>query len=501
MHVTLINPPALIGRFNYSAFTHPPIGTAYLAACLRQHGHEVAVIDAVGEAISRFAPYPGSKRFLVQGLADDDIIRRVPGKTAMIGLSCMFSHAWPPVRSLIRKLKQHFPRTPIIAGGEHPTAMYGLCLDQAPLAACVLGEGEDTIIEIADNLACGRSISEINGMAWKEPHTGRIHKNPDREKTVDLDALPFPAWDLIPWKAYKLYEGPVLAQAIPMLASRGCPHDCAFCAAPSMWNRAWRNRSVKNIADEMKTYFVNDHIKEFQFLDINPLVSRKWIRELCSTIRDRFPGIRWQMPVGGRPEILDADTARLLIESGCRHIQFAPESGSPDVLAAMNKRLDLKAFRRAVLTVQKAGMSVSILFIIGYPGETGRDIRLTYRLIRWLARQGIDEIAVSTFVLLPGTRIFADMQTTRSLAIDDAFLFQTAGATSLIPAVSWNEKIKSNKLFLLKWWGLAQFYILAFGYHPRRLYCILQNLVKGRQQTKTDRVLAEIVEKIKLRAF
>ncbi|MEW6078623.1 MAG: radical SAM protein [Thermodesulfobacteriota bacterium] len=501
MRVTLINPPALPGRFHYSAFCHPPLGLAYLAAFLRRHGHTVDVIDAVGEAIDRFVPYPLSRRFLRQGLATEDILRRIDPKSDLIGVSCMFSHTWPLVRDLVRQIRKVLPDVPVIAGGEHPTALFDLCLRQAPLDACVLGEGEETLVEIADALETGRPLAAIAGIAWKDPDTGEIHQTVDRPPIAELDSLPFPAWDLIPWKAYKLYVGPAQARTMTMLASRGCPHGCVFCSAPAMWKGVWRKRRPEAIVREMSAYVSIEHITEFQFLDISPLISREWIRDLCRTILARHPGIRWQMPVGGRPEVMDDDMAEMMLRSGCRHIQFAPESGSPAVLAAMNKHLDLDRFRQAVVAAKKAGMIVSALFVIGYPTETIKDIRRTYRLIRWLAQRDVDEIAISSFVLLPGTRAFADASAIRPVPVDDDFCYQTADATALVPSASWNPLLGKNRLLLLKWTGLIQFHAISLFRHPSRLPRMISNLMRGRQETKTERVLTEIIEKFRRRSF
>jgi len=502
MHVTLINPPALPGRLNYSAFCHPPLGLSYLAACLREEGrHTVSVVDAVGEAIDRMASYPEDRRFLVQGLPFSEILSRISRRTDLIGISCMFTHAWPLVRQLVKQIHAAFPGVPIIAGGEHPTALYALCLDQAPLTACVLGEGERTLVCLADALESGRPLSAVDGLAWKDPATGQIHKNSGRQAVPDPDDLPDPAWELIPWRAYRLYEGPATAATIPMLASRGCPHACAFCSAPAMWPGGWRKRRAESIVREMRRYATVEQIREFQFVDISPLIDRKWFLDLCRLIRERLPDIRWQMPVGGRPEIVDQETADLMVDSGCRHIQFAPESGSPEVLAAMHKRLDLDRFRSAVRHAGRAGMIVSVLFIIGYPTEKLGDIRQTYRLIRWLAKQGVAEIAISSFALLPGTKIFADLAADRKLAIDDAFCYQTAGATAFIPSKSWNPSMGKIQLLILKWLGLIQFYAIAFARRPGRLVRMAANLIRGRQETKADRVLAELAEKFRRGTF
>ncbi|MFP4454002.1 MAG: B12-binding domain-containing radical SAM protein, partial [Desulfobacterales bacterium] len=375
MLVTLINPPALTGKYNYSAFSHPPLGLAYIAASLRQAGYGVHVIDAVGEAISRFASYPASKKFMLQGLSAEAILDRVPRETGIIGFSCMFTHTWPVVRNLINQTALAFPEVLFFAGGEHPTALPELCLNQTPLTACVLGEGEQTMVEMIQAIADNRSLSTITGLALKNSQTGEIIINPRRPPIMDLDRLPWPAWDLIPWREYRLYEGPVEKQTMPMLGTRGCPYQCAFCTACHMWGRTWRTRSPASITKELQYNISTYHISEFQFFDISSLVDRNWIKALCEQFCQEKLEIKWHLPVGNRAEKIDDQTAWLLVRSGCGYIQFAPESGSPRLLKQMNKKINLKKFQMAVKAAKGAGMRVCALFIIGYPGETLSDIR------------------------------------------------------------------------------------------------------------------------------
>ncbi|MFO8048174.1 MAG: radical SAM protein [Desulfosudaceae bacterium] len=499
MLITLINPPALPAKYYYSSFSHPPLGLAYIAACLRQAGHSVDVIDAVGEDISRFSPYPASGKFMVQGLSFEAIINRISPETGLIGFSCMFTHAWPVARELINRTGRAFPGVPLLAGGEHPTALPEVCLEQACLTACVLGEGEQTMGEVATAIDNHPDLSTVSGLALKNQKTGQVFTTATRQPMTDLDALPWPAWDLIPWQQYRIYVGPVEARTMPMLATRGCPYQCAFCTARAMWGNTWRKRSPRSITSEMRHNLETYHISDFQFFDISSLIDRDWVRSLCQSILTEELSVKWHMPVGNRAEIIDDKTARLLKKSGFDYIQFAPESGSPRLLKEMRKQIDLNLFRQGVRAATGAGMRVSVLFIIGYPGETMADIRLTYQLIRRLARSGIHEIAISSFVLLPGTRVFRTFQKKGAVTLDDAFFYQAAGATDLGPARSWNPPFGSRKLMLLKWLGLLQFYGLSFLYYPRRPLRLLVNLRRGRQETKIDRVLREMIEKIKTR--
>ena len=107
---------------NYSTITQPPLGIAYLAAYARRLGHSVHVVDAVGEAVDRITSWPRRERRLIQGLSFPEIARRIPRTTELIGISCMFTHAWPMVRELIRFLAEAHPQARMIAGGEHMTS-------------------------------------------------------------------------------------------------------------------------------------------------------------------------------------------------------------------------------------------------------------------------------------------------------------------------------------------------------------------------------------------
>ena len=499
MHITLINPPALVGKYAYSAFSHPPLGLGYIAACLRQEGHAVQVIDAVGEAIARFATYLPNRNFLLQGLSADGILAAISPETGLIGFSCMFTHAWPATRGLIHKTNRLFPKIPLVAGGEHPTALPALCLKQAPLTACVLGEGEATMVELAKTITANKDLATVSGIATRNDRTGEITTTAPRRPILDLDCLPWPAWDLIPWEKYHLYVGPVSCRTMPMLSTRGCPYHCAFCTAAAMWGGIWRKRSPAGITRELRHNIRRYGIQEFQFFDISSLIDRRWVKALCRQILKERLDIKWNMPVGNRSEVIDKDTARLLVRSGCDYIQFAPESGSPRVLKKMNKKMDLDHLLLAIKAATDAGMRVCALFIIGYPGETMADIRLTYHLIRRLARSEVREIAISSFALLPGTPIFHELRQRQTITLNDDFFYQAAGATAFGLSHSWNPPFGRRRLMVLKWLGLIQFYGLSFLYHPHRPLNLLRNLRRGRQETKMDRVLREISEKIKRR--
>ncbi|MFZ5565346.1 MAG: B12-binding domain-containing radical SAM protein [Thermodesulfobacteriota bacterium] len=497
MIITLINPPAVVARYNYSTLSHPPIGLACIASFLRRQGHAVQIIDAVGDGMDRVVNIPEAPGFLMQGISLEAITAAIDPSVRLIGFSCPFTHAWPLVRRLIALVRKTFPHVPLMIGGEHATALPEHCLAEAPLDLVVLGEGEETAAAVADAVASGRPFSGIPGIVFQDA-AGRPVRTGRRPRVTSISRLPWPAWDAVSPRPYRVYEGPSAGPVMPMIGSRGCPFACAFCSAPGMWGRRWEAREPGDIVDEMAHYANRFGVREFQFFDISPFIDKTWTEALCREIIGRNLKVTWQAPAGVRAEAIDPETAGLLMASGFTRIQFALESGSPAVLKSMNKTIDIPRFEAAVAAALSAGMGVCVLFIIGYPGETLSDIRQTYRMIRRLAAGGVDEIALSSFVPLPGTAVFSQLREKGALRVDDGYCFEMAGATSLAHVTSWNPGFSGRRLLALKWLGLLQFYAVSFALFPSRALRTVRNLVRGVQESKTDRALAEILKKITL---
>ena len=496
--ITLINPPALVARYNYSTISHPPIGLACIASFLEQQGHDVHIIDAIGQAIDRFVAYEPAPGFLVQGLFFESIIRQIPSRTRIIGFSCLFTHAWPLVRDLIAAVRQAFPHAYLVAGGEHATAMADICLAQSPLDLCIMGEGEKTMADVVQAVEEGLPLDIVPGVAFLDRTTGRTVQTRPRPRIRNLSRLPRPAWHRVSPHVYRIYEGAGTGPTMPMIGSRGCPFKCRFCAAPNMWGHCWEKRKPADIVDEMEDCAKRFGTREFQFFDISPFLNKPWTRTLCQEIIDRGLRVAWQVPAGVRAEVIDQQVAALLVASGHTRIQFALESGSPAVRKAMNKKIDIHRFEAGLTAALSAGMKVCVLFIIGYPGEALSDVRMTFKSIRRLAIKGVHEIAVSTFVPLPGTAIFGALRKNGQPAINDGYCLKMADATALTHATSWNPLFSNRQLLLLKWLGIFQFYGLSFLLHPSRGFRTFRNLIRGVQESKTDRAIAEIRQKLAL---
>jgi anaerobic magnesium-protoporphyrin IX monomethyl ester cyclase len=212
----------------------------------------------------------------------------------------------------------------------------------------------------------------------------------------------------------------------------------------------------------------------------------------CRELMDRKLDITWSLPTGTRSEAIDGEVPALLVASGCHHVTYAPESGSERILGLIEKRVHLDHLEQSVRDSLAAGLTVCLFILIGFPQEEREDIRRTFTFMRRMARLGVHEIALSTFVPLPGTALF---DTTRAIApfvVDDEYCYWMTGATSLFGVRSWNPRISARRLLLLKYWGLMQFFGISYLHHPRRFWRLLANAVRGKQETKVDRVIHEI---------
>jgi radical SAM superfamily enzyme YgiQ (UPF0313 family) len=143
-----------------------------------------------------------------------------------------------------------------------------------------------------------------------------------------------------------------------------------------------------------------------------------------------------------------------------------------------------------------AGLKVCLFILIGFPQEEMVDIRRTFAFVRRMARLGVHEIALSTFVPLPGTELFETTNAIAPIIVDDEYFYWMTGATSLFKVRSWNPRISARRLLFLKYWGLIQFFSISYLYHPSQLWRLIANAIRGKQETKVDRVIHEIAVKL-----
>ena len=255
MHVCLIRPSTVLRRISITVKPSAPLGLAFIAAAVKSAGHKVTVIDAIAEKPDQYTVYKGDIE--INGLTNMEIVGRIPSDVDVIGLHVMFTNNWLNDRALIDSIGISFPEVPIIAGGEHITGMPERCLKQTKhLKVCVLGEGEETIIELLEKIQANEPLATVSGIAYRDEDT--IKMNPRRKRVKEVNNIKWPAWEYFPLESYREHElsyGVIKNElSLPIMATRGCPYECTFCSSPQMWGRNYYMRSPKDVADEIE-YF------------------------------------------------------------------------------------------------------------------------------------------------------------------------------------------------------------------------------------------------------
>lgn len=481
--ITLISPPSIKSFSGLQMHSpNPPLGLAYIAGVVKEAGFAYKVIDGTGEAIDAIRPYTGRKSFMIQGLTVEEIVERIPDKTDIVGMSCMFSTLWPLTRMIANQIRGRFPKALMVIGGEHPTAVPEYVLTHSPFDVCVLGEGEESFINLVKANRAGEDFSKVTGIAYRKNE--QIIKQGLSPRTKDVDRIPLPDWDNIPIEQYiKRHQinGANLGRSMPLLATRGCPYACSFCSNPGMWTRTWIPRNSKNVVDEIELYVKKYQIRNVDFQDLTAVIRRNWIIEFAKELIDRKLDITWQMPSGTRSEVFDEEIADLLYQSGCRCLAFAPESGSPDMLKIIRKQVDLDKMIKSMKIALKKGLKLSCFIVIGFPDETKKTLRQTIRLIRKMALLGVYDVSVSKFVPYPGSEFFYRLQKEGKIDLDDKFFISPMDFYDR-SAPSYADQISTRRLYWTMIWMYVNFYLVSFVTRPFRTIRILWEAIAERKE-------------------
>jgi radical SAM superfamily enzyme YgiQ (UPF0313 family) len=416
----------------------PPIGLAYIAAALREAGHEVTVVDGPGSAPRNFFQFKGVR---VRGLIKEDIVERIPKNSEVIALGCMFTSNWIYVREIVKDIRVRFPDAKLIMGGEHVTGFPELSLQQAPLDAVVLGEGEEIVVHLLEHLEKGAPLEELEGVAFRSSD-GSIQVKPRYRRIKDIDSISWPAWDLFDIQQYNEVNQPHGASQgrfMPMLATRGCPFQCTFCTSPNMWTTEWIARDYKDVVDEMQQYQEHYRTSDFQFEDLTAIVRN---------------------------------------------------------LKAIKKKVKLPAMYDAARNAMDAGINVGCFFIIGFPEDTYRSVLKTYGAMVKCALRGFTNVNLNAYSPQPNTESFQELQANGVITeLNDEYLmslftFQDFGAKK----TSYNPKFGDLELSFLVILGQGLFYVFYFLRKPKRIFDLIYDLFSDSARNKSNKMAKSVLK-------
>ena len=406
------------------------------------------MVDAVASAPDNLRRY--HKGYLI-GLSFDEIAARIPSGVEFIGISVLFTHEWPAAVCLIDTIKRRHPDVPIILGGEHVSSMTEFCLLTSAADVLVLGEGEETIIELLQVLRDEQPLDDIEGIAYRSGDD--VVVNPRRQRITDIDAIAYPAWHLFALDTYHehrwiggLYSS---TKSVPILATRGCPYQCTYCSAPNMWTPRWIPRDPVKVVDEIQYYVEQFGAGNFTFQDLTAIIQRQWIVDFCNELLDRDLQITWQMPTGTRTEAIDAEVAQLLKRTGMTNMAYAPESGSEETRRLIKKKMKTDRLFESMRATVAEGLHASAFMVIGFPHDTKENLRDNLPFLDAIAEIGITDIGISFYMALPGTQMFESLYDNGKVIINRKYFRHILAATTLYPTSTYNEHL--SRLQLMGW--------------------------------------------------
>jgi anaerobic magnesium-protoporphyrin IX monomethyl ester cyclase len=371
---------------------YPPLGTLYAAAYLRSRGYTVGLFDAMlavseegwGRALARERP-----RFAV--LYEDNfnylskmcLLRMREAAFKMIGMA------------------RAQDCTVIVAGSDATDHA-----DQYLAAGAhyvIVGEGEETLADVLDSLT-GKSVAAplaVRGLAYVDA-AGTTVRTPRRPDLKDLDALPFPAWDLVDVSHYRaIWERHHGYYSMNVVTTRGCPFHCNWCAKP-IWGQRYHSRSPEHVVAELRWLRDTYHPDHLWFADDILGLTPGWLTRFADLLQEQ--DIRIPFKSLHRVDLLlKGDAVEALRRAGAHTVWVGAESGSQKILDAMEKGTRVGQIGDATRRLHGAGIKVGFFLQFGYPGEPRQDIERTLQMVRDCRP---DDIGMSVAYPLPGTGFY-----------------------------------------------------------------------------------------------
>jgi radical SAM superfamily enzyme YgiQ (UPF0313 family) len=304
------------------------------------------------------------------------------------------------IKTLKTEAKYGFPK--LILGGPDITYNCENYLN-TDVDFLIIGEGEQTTLELYNTIANNEDFSAITGIAYLE--NGSVIKTPPRAKMKDLSDLPLPNRTAIPVDKYlntwKTHHG---KSSMTISTQRGCPYTCKWCST-AVYGQSYRRRPAELVAAEMRTLKETYNPDGIWFVDDVFSVSHKWIREFHEEVLKQDAVIPFECIT--RAERLNDEILQLLKEAGCFRIWIGAESGSQKIIDAMDRRVDVDVVKSAIQNTNALGMETGTFIMVGYPGEDEKDIIET---ITYLKAANPTHFTITVAYPIKGTSLYNEVE-------------------------------------------------------------------------------------------
>jgi len=409
-----------------SIFRFPPLGLGYMAAYLKKSGISVEIVDCT---------------FIKQ---EEALRKIIDSKPKIIGIQSMYSMKEKSLE-LAEVLKAHCEL--LVAGGALPTTEPDTFLEKFDVA--VIGEGEQTMLELVNQFKNGGDFSEVKGIVYREKNTGQIIHTPQRGLNGDLNTFPNPSRELFDNNSYKKYYTKKFGYTTTaVMSSRGCPFSCDFCSKP-VFGSEFRARAASNVVDEVEEV-ISLGYDRIWFADDCFTLDRNRLIGICDEIIKRGLKIGWECL--SRVDTLDSETVIKMKQAGCIRMFFGIESGNDSVLALMKKQITTKQVRKALFLCKDNGIKAGAFFIVGYPGENDKTVLET---IKFASSLPLDYLSFTLPYPIPGTPLYERLN--RELISDE---WEEPKNISLVKhKLLFDSRLSERKLKFAIIKGMIQFYI------------------------------------------
>ena len=398
MNVLLLRPPLQFRRgWDVNAHAEVPQALLAIGAVLEKTGHQVRIFDgSVRREPTDLVFDP--EGVLHVGATWDELARAVRDAAPdVVGINSPFYTQMPPALEAARLVRHLAPDAPIIVGGAPVTVRPEDYLAEPAVTVAAIGESEETAPALLAALERGGDLSAVPGIAWRRD--GEVVVNPRGGFIEDLDALPPPAYHLLDLDAYLRTAGKDATgrwrwadrRILEVLTSRGCPFRCTFCTVHALMGRQYRWQSAQRVVEHIRFIATGLGIRHLHFIDDNLAQNTprflRIINGLAEMKRSGMP-ITWETPMGMRTDKLTLEVLTQARDAGCKSIFLTVESGSQRVLdEVIRKTLHLETVVRAAEACKRLGLKARAGFIMGLPGETLDDMRMTVDFARMLKRR------------------------------------------------------------------------------------------------------------------
>jgi anaerobic magnesium-protoporphyrin IX monomethyl ester cyclase len=395
----IVNPPSPVGYvsnkdsmggfgqlFPIGATPFPPLDLIYLGSYLTEKGYALDLLESLALELD-------TER-LIERIGDAAKANDA-GPLLVVVRTSAPTLDWD--MNVCREIKSSFPSVTLAVYGPVVPKVLGRIQQEDCLDYIIKGDPDLTVEALLEE----HEKSEIPGLIFRQTHTWI--ENEGQPFIRELDTLPFPKWELLPYEKYRLPKSSTNAETafLPIWSSRGCPIGCDYCPYPVGQGLPWRYRSAENVVDEIEHLVRDLGIQYILFRDPMFSLNQKRVMKICEGINERGIHVKWRCET--RIDFLKEETLRAMAAAGCDGINFGVESSDVEIQQGVGRKpISPEQIASHFKLCRELGIKTFGFFIIGLPGDTVDTIFNSMRFAVQIKPHWVQFTAATPFI---GTRL------------------------------------------------------------------------------------------------